>query len=81
MHIPCTHTHTHTHMHAHLIEFVEDMSLKPFSSQKPYHKRIAAIKLQSGKTTCTSIHQITIYIRIIIHTFTCTLYVHVHVCI
>ena len=30
------------------IEFVEDMSLKPFPVQKPYHKRITVTKLQSG---------------------------------
>ena len=32
-----------------VIEFVEDMSLKPFSAQKPYHKRITVTKLQSGE--------------------------------
>lgn len=31
------------------VEFVEDMSLKPFSAQKPYHKRITVTKLQSGE--------------------------------
>lgn len=33
-------------------EFVDDSSLKPFPHTKPYHKRVAQLKLQcSGKTT------------------------------
>ena len=31
-----------------IIEFVEDNSLKAFSFQKPYHKRVAAVKMNSG---------------------------------
>lgn len=29
-------------------EFVDDSSLKPFPSTKPYHKRCTQLKLQSG---------------------------------
>lgn len=42
-------------------EFVEDMSLKPFPSQKAYHKRIAVTKLQSsGKLQYVAPNQLTL---------------------